>query len=232
MVLTGVLIDSVGILICGIVGLLLRNFIPTKLGDFLMEGLGLIVMLVAIQGMADGGSVIVAVLSVTIGGAIGYAIDLDKQLNSLGARFQAWMDKAFGTSAHLGNISQGFISATLFTCVGAMAILGSMESGLQLDHTTLITKAFIDGITMVVMASTMGVGVLLACIPTFLYEAIITLAASFVAPFLPPEVIAEVVCTGSVLLMAMALNILGITNIKASNLIPASFMPIFVCMVM
>lgn len=232
MVIFGALCDTLGIIFCGLAGLLLRRFIPGKLADFLMQGLSLVVALVAIQGMSEGGNVIITVLSIVIGGAIGFCIDIDKRLNQLGDFCQRKMDKVFGTSAHLGNISEGFISATLFTCVGAMAILGSLQSGLQLDHTTLIAKAFIDGLTVLIMASTMGIGTILSAVPVFIYEASMSLAASFVAPFLPPEVVTEVVCTGSVLLLGMAFNLLHISDIKAANFIPAVFLPIFICMFM
>ena len=120
------------------------------------------------------------------------------------------------------------IGALLF-CVGAMAIMGALDSGLTGDHSTLYAKALLDGIISVVYASTLGIGVALSAIPIFLYQGAIALGASFLAPYLTEAVILEMKCVGSILILGLSLNMLGLTKIKVMNYVPAVFLPILLC---
>ena len=120
-------------------------------------------------------------------------------------------------------------SASLLFCVGAMAIMGALDSGLLRDHSTLYAKSTLDGITSIVYSSTMGVGVALSAIPVFLYQGAIALGASFIEPFLTPVVIAEMKCVGSILIVGLSLNLLGLTKIKVMNYVPAVFLPLLLC---
>ena len=129
-------------------------------------------------------------------------------------------------------MSEGFVTASLLFCVGAMAIVGSLQDGLTGDHTTLFAKSLLDGISAVVFASSLGIGVAFSAAAVFLYQGAIALMASFISPFLGEAVIAEMTCVGSLLIIALALNMLGITKIKVMNLVPACILPIFLCMVM
>ena len=144
MVILGALVNGIAAVIGGVLGLVFKRRVSQKLGDFLMQGLGLCVMLVGVQGMVKGQSITITVLSIVVGGILGYWIDIDAAIHRFGDWIQRKLDTAFKGSTALGNFSDGFVAATLFICIGAMAILGSLQSGLQLDHSTLYAKALID----------------------------------------------------------------------------------------
>lgn len=228
MIVLGALVNGIATVFGGVLGLLFKRRIPSDLGDFLMKGLGLCVVLVAVQGMVQGGDVVVAVLSIVFGGLAGFALDIDAAIRRFGDRVQIGVDRLFQGSAALGDFSEGFISSSLFICVGSMAVLGSLQSGLQLDHSTLFAKAVIDMVVVMVMATTLGVGVPFSGLAVFAYEAALSLGASLLAPFLTDAVIAQMVCAGSLLLLAIGLDMLGIVRIKVANYLPAAFMPIVI----
>ncbi len=232
MIILGALVNGIATVIGGVLGLLFRSRVSAKLGDFLMQGLGLCVVLVAVQGMLQGGNVVITVLSIVFGGLLGYWIDIDAAIHRFGDWIQGGINKAFGGYASLGRFSDGFIASTLFICIGAMAILGSLQSGLQLDHSTLYAKALIDLVVVMVMATTLGIGVPFSGLCVFAYEALLSLGASLLAPFLTDAAIAEMVCAGSLLLFAIGLNMLKLTDIKVANFLPAAFLPILFCLFM
>ena len=140
-------------------------------------------------------------------------------------------------TAHLSHtdgsasVCERFVTASLLFCVGAMAIVGALQDGLTGDHTTLFAKSLLDGISAVVYATSFGVGVAFSAVAVFVYQGIIALLASFISPFLGDAVIAEMTCVGSLLIAALAFNMLGITKIKVMNLVPACILPVFLYLV-
>jgi len=222
MILTGVFVNAGAIMLGGLAGTFFRQGFPDRLNTLLMQGLGLCVLYVGISGSLAGDKILVVILSIVIGAVIGELLDFDLNLNQLGNFLQARLK----TGQSQGSFAEGFINATLFVCVGAMAIVGSLQSGLSGDHETLLAKALIDGIVAIVMASTMGIGVCFASVSVFLYESLLTLSAKAVSGYLTTPVINEMTCVGSLLIIAIALNILQLTNIKVANLILAPFIPI------
>lgn len=225
MILTGTIVNSLTIIAGTIVGMLLGKFIPEHLSDAISKGVALCVLYIGIDGMLAGENALVAILSIVLGAIIGELLRLDDRIHDLGD----WVERRFASKHTKGSISEGFVSASLLFCVGAMAVMGSLDSGLLRDHSTLYAKATLDGITSIVYASTMGVGVALSAIPIFLYQGAIALGASFVEPFLTPVVIAEMKCVGSILIVGLSLNLLGLTKIKVMNYVPAVFLPILLC---
>ena len=226
MVILGALINGLEAFVGGILGLLLKSRVSCDLGDFLLKGQGLCVVLVGVQGMASQGSITVVTLSVALGAALGYVIDLDQLVHRLGAWVQAKLDALLAGSDRLGNFSEGFVTSTLFTCTGAMAIVGSLESGLSLAHGTLIAKGVIDLVVCIPMAATLGIGVPFCGVSLVVYESVLSLLAHGVGALLTDAVIVEMSVTGSLLLFAVGTNLLGITDIKVANLLPAAFMPV------
>ena len=226
MVVFGALMNGLEALVGGVIGLLFKSRVSDDLGDFLLKGQGLCVVLVAVQGMSGDGDISVVTLSVGIGAVVGYLLDIDGAVRRLGDWVQARLDALLAGSNRFGSFSEGFVTATLFTCTGAMAIVGALNSGLLNDHSTLIAKGVIDLVVCIPMAATMGIGVPFCGVLLFVYESVLSLAASLVGPMLTDAVIAQMSVTGSLLLFAVATNLLGITNIKVANLLPAAFMPI------
>ena len=225
MILTGTLVNSLTIIAGTVVGMLLGKFIPERMSDAVSKGVALCVLYIGIDGMLDGENTLVAIISTVIGAIIGELLRLDDRMHDLGD----WVERRFAKNGTKGSISEGFVSASLLFCVGAMAIMGSLDSGLLRDHSTLYAKATLDGITSIVYGSTMGVGVALSAVPIFLYQGTIALGASFIEPFLTVAVIAEMKCVGSILITGLALNLLGLTKIKVVNYVPAIFLPILLC---
>lgn len=226
MILLGTLVNTGAIIAGGLIGLLLKKGLPSRIGDSIMTAMALCVLSIGISGTLEGNHLLVSILSMAIGSIVGELLQLDDRLTHLGELIQS---KLAGQNQN-STIAQGFVTASLLFCVGAMAIVGSLQSGLSNNHDTLFAKSLIDAITAVVLASTLGFGVLLSCIVALLYQGSITLLAGFLSPYLTDPVIAEMTCVGSLLIIGLSLNMLKITTIKVVNYIPAIFLPILFMM--
>lgn len=202
-------------------GLLFKKGIPEKMGNSIMYGMALCVMYIGISGALKGENVLIAVISIAIGAVIGELIDIDKYINKIGQRLE---DKFSGGKA--SGIAKGFVTSSLLYCVGAMAIVGSLQSGLTGNHETLFAKSLIDAITAVVLTASMGIGVIFSTAAVFIYQGSITLLSGVIAPLLTNSVINEMTCVGSLLIIGLSLNMLKITNLNIMNYIPAVFIPI------
>ena len=220
--LTGSIVNALGILGGCAAGLLLGRLIPEHLADSVTKGVALCVFYIGVSGMLAGEKTLVMILSMVLGTVIGELLRLDDRLHALGDA----AERRFAKSGVRGRVSEGFVTASLLFCVGAMAIVGSLESGLSGDHSTLYAKTVLDTVSSVVYASTMGFGVALSAIPVLLYQGAITLCASLLSPVLTDGVIAEMKCVGSLLIVALSLNMLGLTKIKVMNSVPAVVFPI------
>lgn len=218
MVLLGTLVNAACIAIGAIVGRFLQN-IPEKVKETVMSGIGLAVAVMGLQMTFKSEQYLIVILSIVIGAVIGEWIDIEKHLNALGKWIESKMKQTEGTS-----ISQGFVTATLIFCIGAMSILGALDSGIRNDHTVLITKAIIDGFTAIILSSTLGIGVLFSAIPIILYEGVIALLATQINQWVPSGLmdmfIAEMTATGGLMIAVIGLNIMGLTKIRAANLLP------------
>ena len=146
------------------------------------------------------------------------------KLEALLERFGRMIESQFKNSG--GRLTNGFVSASLLFCVGAMAIVGSLESGLAGNHQTLYAKSVLDGTVSIVLASAMGIGVLFSAIPVFLYQGLVTMSASAMKPYLVPEVVLQISSVGGLLIMAIGLNFLKMTKIRIGNMLPAIFLPL------
>lgn len=223
--LTGTIVNSLGILGGCVVGLLLGKLIPERLADAVTKGVALCVFYIGVSGMLADENTLVMIVSMVLGTIVGEGFRLDDRLNALGDA----IEKRFAAHGVRGRVSEGFVTASLLFCVGAMAIVGSLESGLSGNHATLYAKSILDTVSAAVYASTMGFGVALSAIPVFLYQGAITLCASLLSPVLTDVVIAEMKAVGSLLIVALSLNMLGLTRIKVMNSVPAVFFPILLC---
>lgn len=220
----GVLVNVAAVIVGSLIGLLLKRGIPEKIAKAMTTGVSLAVIYIGIDGMLCGEKTLVLILSLVIGGMIGTVLNLDQHLENLGRKIES----KFKSNKN-GSIAEGFISSTLLFCVGAMTVVGALQSGLSGDHEMQYTKAVLDFISSIVLASTLGFGVILSSVSVLLIQGSITLLARFVAPFLSDAVVAEMTCVGSVLILALALNLLGLTKIKLMNYVPAIFLPLLLC---
>ena len=236
----GTIVNAGAVVLGGGLGLLLKKGLPARISEAIMGGVGLVVLYIGVSGALAGENVLVAVLSVVLGGALGAWMDIDAALNRLGARAQAAFAGGGGKSGASGvggagggsRFAEGFVSASLLFCVGAMAVVGSLQSGLTGEHSTLFAKALIDGVSAMVFASAMGAGVLLSAAAVLLYQGAITLLASLLAPVLSDAAVAEMTCAGSLLIVGIGLNLLGLTKLKLANYLPAVFLPLLLVQVL
>ncbi|PHV69505.1 hypothetical protein CS063_15385 [Sporanaerobium hydrogeniformans] len=217
----GTIVNTATIVIGSLLGLLIKGGIPKRFDEMLMKALGLSVLFVGIEGSLKTTDTLLLIISLVIGALIGEGVDIDKRLNELGQ----YIEKQFKKSGKGGNIAEGFVSASLLFCVGSMAIVGAIQSGLEGNHTMLYIKSMLDGITSIIYTSTMGIGVIFSAVPVFLYQGFIALSSSFLGTVLDTTQIANIGGIGSVLIIGLGLNILGITKIKVGNLLPAVFIP-------
>lgn len=222
----GTIVNTAAILLGTLLGLLLKKGLPERFQDVIMKGLALCVLLIGISGALKGENTLIAILSIAIGAIIGEIIDLDRRLNNLGQLLEARFSKGDGEQT----VARAFVMSSLLFCVGAMAIVGSLQSGLTGDHEMIYTKSMLDGISSIIFASSLGYGVVFSAVAVFVYQGAIVLLAQWIAPFLSDAVIAEMTCTGSLLIIALGLNMLGLTRIKVANYLPALLLPILLCL--
>lgn len=222
MVLLGSLVNSAAIILGGSIGLALKKGLSDRIASAVMNALALCVLYIGVSGILKGENILITILSMVFGTLVGEWIDLDKKINQLGDEIESRVSSE--NKEH--SVSNGFVTASLLFCVGTMAIVGALQSGLTGNHDTLFAKSLIDGIAAIVMASSLGIGVLLSAGLILVYEGGITLFANVLAPLLTDSVINEMTCVGSLLIVGLALNMLKLTNLKIMNYAPAVFFPI------
>ena len=208
------------ILVGGSVGLLLGQKVNVRFQKTMTQGLALCILLIGLSGALDGTDTIGAIVCMVLGAIIGEALDIERRLDGLGEWVQRRM-KGRGS-----NVSQGFVTASLLFCVGAMAVVGSLDAGLSGKYDTLFAKSILDGVSALLFATTLGVGVLFSAAPILIYQGAIALLAGLMQPLLSDAVVALMSGTGGLLIAGLGLNMLGIEKIKVGNLLPAIFVPI------
>ena len=232
----GPTVNAIVIVVCGLAGCFLVRGIPSRFEEIITKAIGLSIIFVGIKGALDNQRVLLLIMSMVSGAAIGELINIDGLMNRLGL----WAERRLGMGAPGdGNaadnsggakagrsFSKGFVSASILFCTGSMAIVGSMQSGLTGNHEILFAKSILDGAISIVFGASMGIGVIFSAFPVFIYQAGIALASMAVKSFLTPDIIREMSAVGSLLVAALGFNFLGVKEIKVANLIPAIFIPL------
>ncbi|MDI2586441.1 DUF554 domain-containing protein [Psychrobacillus sp. NEAU-3TGS] len=221
MVLLGTLVNALLIIIGAIAGRLLKG-IPENMKQTVIGAIGIVVTVLGIQMGLESSNFVLIIICIVFGAVIGEWIDIDKWLNKLGQL----LEKKFGSKASQGgSIAQGFVTSTLIFVIGAMGVLGALNSGLQNDHELLISKGIIDGFTSIILSATLGIGVLLSAIPVAIYQGVIALFATQITKIIPEAALElflqEMTATGGIMIIAIGLNLLGLTNIRVANLLPS-----------
>ncbi|MDF2949188.1 MAG: hypothetical protein K0R07_1216 [Sedimentibacter sp.] len=216
----GTIVNSLAVIVGGLIGILFKNVIPEKISDALLKASGLAVITVGIKLSLVGENLTLLIMSIIIGTGIGELINIEGRLDNLGAFVESKMKNK------QNNVTLGFVTCTLIYCVGSMAIVGSIQSGLTGNHEILYSKALLDGIMSISMAVSMGVGVIFSSVSIFIYQGIITVLAQSMQSLLSDVVVTEMTAIGGTLIMAIGLNFLEIKRIKVGNMLPAVFLPI------
>ena len=216
----GTYVNTLAIIAGSLIGLALRGGIPQKTASSVMHAVGLAVILIGLQGALKTEALLVVIGSLAVGTFLGENLRIEDRLEGLGKKLGSMLRGAGE------GFSAGFVTASLVYCVGAMAIVGSLESGLAGNHQTLFAKSALDGVASIIFASSLGVGVLFSSLSVLVYQGAITLAASFVRQFLTPAVINETTAVGGLLILAIAVNLLELRKLKVGNMLPALFVPL------
>ncbi len=225
----GTYVNVIAVLLGGTLGLLLKKGLPERMADILMHGLGLCTLYLGISGSLQGENSMILIISVVLGALIGEGLDLESRVNHLGE----WLEsKVAKKDSDKMSIAEGFVTASLLFCVGAMTIVGALQSGLTHNYEMLFNKSILDCVAAVIFASTLGIGVLFSAGFVLVYQGGITLLAQWIEPFLTETIINEMTCAGSVIIIGLGLNMLGLTKLRVMNYVPAIFVPILLCQFM
>ena len=236
----GTIVNCLAVFIGGCAGLLFRNGIPDKYNHTVMQGVSLSVILVGVKSALGSDDLLVIIVSLALGSLIGEWIDIEAYLKRMGD----WLERRFSKASdpnsvnshqpgsnpsvpnRSGGFSTGFVTASLIFCVGSMAIVGSLESGLMGKHDILYAKSALDGIVSLILSSSLGFGVIFSAVPILVYQGSITLLAGFVKPVLVPEVVSQMSATGGLLIIGIGLNMLREKKLRVGNMLPAIFIPL------
>ena len=211
------------ILLGSLIGLLFKNFIPPRFSSIVTHALGLCVLGIGISSAVGTQNALCVIVCMVAGTILGEALRIEDRLDSVGGALQRRLMKAGGSS----RFTEGFMNASVLFCVGAMAITGSLNAGLNGDYTVLVSKGVIDGVTSITYAAIFGVGTAFSVVPLILYQGGLTLLAQFVGPYLPQDVVVEMSAVGGTIIVGIALNMLGLPRekIRVGNMLPAMFLP-------
>lgn len=218
MILLGVIVNTVAIIIGACLGQFFTR-INSQMKETIMKAIAIAVVVLGLDMAFTSNYFLIILSSLVIGGMVGEVLHIELKLEKLGK----WLEQKVGKNK--GDVAKAFVTTTLIYCIGAMSVVGALNSGLRLDHNVLYTKSFLDGFTGLIFSSTLGIGVIFSAIPVFLYQGAIALAATQINHWLSAELINRIVdditSTGGILIIAIGLNILEITKIKVGNLLPS-----------
>ncbi|MDC7224537.1 MAG: DUF554 domain-containing protein [Spirochaetales bacterium] len=224
MVLVGTIVNSAAITGGTVVGLIFKKGLKENIKEITNQGLGLSVLFIGISTTLSGllneeAKPILFIISLVLGGILGELLKIENRLESLGDRLKNRLGEGHGP------VSEAFVTATLIYCVGSMTILGSLQSGLEDNHNILYAKSILDGICSIILASSLGMGVIFSALAVLLYQGALTLAASFIGPYATEAIIREVGIVGGILIFGIGLNLLEIKRIRTGNFLPALLIP-------
>lgn len=213
----GVLVNVITVMAGSCVGLLFKKGIPEKVSKAAMTGLGACTLYIGISGSLCGENVLILIGSVVLGAICGTLLDIDGAINRLAQK----VENRFKKEGQKASVAEGLVTATLLFCVGSMTVTGSIQAGLTGDNSVLITKATLDLVSSMMLASSLGIGVLLSAGSVFVIQGSLVLLAGIIAPFMSAGAINEMTCAGSLLIVMIGTNLMGITKIKVADYLPA-----------
>lgn len=221
----GTIVNSLAIILGSLIGICSKGKFGEKYQDVISMGTSIAVLFVGLSGalsklILPEAHPLLFVISLVIGGVIGTKINIDSKVKKLGDFIERKMARK------QNDVSKSFVASSLLFCVGSMAILGPLESGIQGVHTTLYTKSVLDGLYSLIFASTLGIGVMFSSVIVFIYEGSIALLAGVIKPYITADMLRELSIVGGILITALGIDMMGIKKIKVSNFLPAVFVPV------
>jgi len=216
MILTGTIVNVASICAGSLIGRYAGRLVPSRMRQTVMVGLGLAVLLIGLQLALKSSQPLIVIASLIIGSVLGELFQIEARLESFGI----WLQGRF---IGVGNIAEGFVASSLLFCVGAMAIMGALQDGLNGVPAILYAKAALDGVASIALASTLGIGVLFSALPVAIYQGGITIMAESAKPLLTETVILEMNAVGGLLITAISLDLIGIKRLPVGNMLPSVF---------
>lgn len=219
------IVNAVLVIIGSILGLLLKNRMSERISNAIFSGLGLCVAVIGISGAIGTEDMLCVIICMVVGIVIGEAVNIERFLDKLGD----WLRASVSQGGETGRFTEGFVTATLLFCVGSMAIVGSIEAGINANFSIILSKSVIDCFAAITLASTMGIGVIFSSLVVFLYQGALTLLAAWVGPLLSDAMIREMSAVGGLLIMGLSVNMLGLLGdrkLRIGNMLPAVILPV------
>ena len=213
----GVFVNVLTVILGSSIGLLFKKGIPERVSNAAMIGVGACTVYIGISGSLCGENVLILIAAIVLGAVTGTLLNIDGGINTLAEKVESRFKKD-GSNV---SIAEGIISATLLFCVGSMTVTGSIQAGLTGDNSVLITKAMLDLVSSMMLASSLGVGVLLSAVAVLIIQGGLVLLAGLLAPLMSTGAINEMTCAGSILILMIGTNLMGITKIKVADYLPA-----------
>lgn len=215
----GVLVNVGAIVLGGIIGLFAHKGLNEKVKLVVIQGIGLATIIIGVGGAILTENILLLVISLALGGAIGALLKIDNRLDNVGLRIEEKFSEE-------GGFAKGFVLSTLIYCVGAMAIVGSIEAGVSGDNTTLYIKSLLDGITAIVFTASLGYGVIFSSVPVLVYQGSIVLLSKYLEPYMTDALINEMSAVGGVLILGIGFTLLDIKKIHLGDMLPALLVPV------
>jgi len=222
--MVGTFVNAAAIIVASLLGLLLHGRISLKYSSILFDGLGICVIVIGISNALKVNDMLLVIGSIVVGSLLGQWIGIEDKLNRLSRRIEDRFASEGDESD--GKFAKGFVTSTLLFCVGSMAIVGSLQSGISGDHSILYSKSVLDGVTSVLLASTLGPGVIFSAVPLLIYQGGITLGSSFMRDLLTPQAIADMSAVGGILIIGIGISMLNLKKIAVGNMLPSVFLPV------
>lgn len=230
----GTIVNFLVVLICGILGVVIKKGIPERISNGLKTAMAICVIYIGIDGMLEPApavseglflsdgliKLLMMILSIGLGTLIGEIVDIDKRVNRLGEL----LERKFASEGDKGRFGEGFVSCSMLFCVGAMTVNGAFADAIGKPD-ILLAKSVIDGIMCFVMASTLGIGCAASSVFVLVYQGLLTLLGLFIAEIIPAAAISYMSVTGSLIIILIGTNMLGITKARTANMTPAIFIP-------
>lgn len=214
---SGVIVNVFTVLLGSTVGMLLKKAIPQQVTTAVMTGLGLCTLYIGVDGALACNNILIVIAAMVLGGIVGTLLDIDGGINRLGDAVAARFRKQPGQTT----VAEGFVTASLLFCIGAMTITGSLNAGMSGDNSLLYTKALLDLFSSMMLAASLGVGVVCSAVFVLVFQGGLVLLAGVLAPVLTQAAIADLTCAGSLMILALGLNLIGIARIKVADYLPA-----------
>jgi uncharacterized membrane protein YqgA involved in biofilm formation len=211
----GSIVNACAIIGGSLIGCFLQSRFPERIRTIVFQGLGLCVLLIGVQMALKVENILIVIFAVLLGGITGEWLRLDTLLDRMGNRFKKLVRSKNAT------FTDGLVTTSLLFCIGAMAIVGSLEEGIHGDATIIYTKSILDGFAAIAFAATYGTGVIFSFIPVFLYQGSITVGASFFQQYFSDLMIAQITGCGGLLIVGIGINLLELTEIRLANLLPS-----------